>query len=197
MRHDHQRYLHQAQVSFSSPTPRCIVAALFPVQSDCRGRRVVRLPTWVGYTNPNTSTFPNTAFFLTSRLVLSLFYSALRCASPRSCRRPPPLPCCCCCFSPQRRRYHIILNRDHDSQGFVVNLAAVRASGREFIYNAFVQSAEFLGDASLKDRANFVARVYLQLLQRAATSSEIAQVLQASAYILATRTPFTDYAIRT
>jgi hypothetical protein len=73
----------------------------------------------------------------------------------------------------------------------------VRASGREVIYNAFVQSAEFLGDASLKDRANFVARVYLQLLQRAATSRESAQVLQASADILATRTPFTDYAIRT
>ncbi len=73
----------------------------------------------------------------------------------------------------------------------------MRASGREVIYNAFVQSAEFLGDASLKDRANFVARVYLQLLQRAATSSEVAQVLQASPEILATHTLLTDYAIRT
>jgi hypothetical protein len=61
-----------------------------------------------------------------------------------------------------------------------VNLADIRASasGRQSVYSAFVNSAEFLGNPSLKDRASFVVRVYQQLLRRTPTSDEVSQVLQ-------------------
>ncbi len=74
--------------------------------------------------------------------------------------------------------YHTLLSRDHDADGFAVNLAAVRATGRQSVYTAFIGSAEFLGNPALKDRASFVARVYQQLLQRSPTSGEVTQVLQ-------------------
>ncbi len=73
-----------------------------------------------------------------------------------------------------------MLGREHDAPGFVVNLAAARASGRESIYTAFVKSAEFKGNPSLQDRGNFVTRVYQQLLQRTPSADEVAQVLKAS-----------------
>ncbi len=54
----------------------------------------------------------------------------------------------------------------------------MRASGRQSIFEAFVKSAEFLDNPSLKDRASFVARVYQQLLLRPATADELARVLK-------------------
>ena len=78
----------------------------------------------------------------------------------------------------RRPRYRVVFDRDHDAAGYVVNLADMRASGRESIFTAFVNSAEFLDNPSLKDRASFVGRVYQQLLRRAPTSGEVSQVLQ-------------------
>lgn len=78
----------------------------------------------------------------------------------------------------RRPRYRIVFDRDHDAAGYVVNLADMRASGRESIFTAFVNSAEFLDNPSLKDRASFVGRVYQQLLRRAPTPGEVSQVLQ-------------------
>lgn len=75
-------------------------------------------------------------------------------------------------------RYRVVFHRDHDAPGYAVNLADMRASGRESIFSAFVKSAEFLDNPSLKDRASFVARVYQQLLLRAPSSDEVSQVLQ-------------------
>jgi hypothetical protein len=121
----------------------------------------------------------------------SLAHSLPRCANspaPSPLSPPPsPHPTTAPSHAP---RYHLLLNRDHDAQGFAVNLAALRASGRASVYTAFVSSAEFQGNAALKDRASFVSRVYLQLLHRAPSSSEVAQVLQASpAFVAPTRTP--------
>lgn len=76
--------------------------------------------------------------------------------------------------------YRIVLGREHDVPGYVVNFTDLQAGEtRAQMYDAFVHGAEFTGNASLHDASGFVARLYQVLLHRDGSANEIAaQVAQ-------------------
>jgi hypothetical protein len=70
--------------------------------------------------------------------------------------------------------YPIILGRSSDYPGYSTNLVSMqKGASRKDMYNMFVTSTEFQSNPSLKDKSNFISRLYLQLLHRSPSDAEV------------------------
>lgn len=77
-----------------------------------------------------------------------------------------------------RHSYLILLDREYDVPGLQTYMTHLETNSRAWLYDAVKTGPEFLGNAALHDKQNFVERVYQTVLQRAPTPAELTEALE-------------------